>query len=87
MKDLFQCSDFGSTRIVHVTLPAVSCCILSYPVVSCCRYDFIAFGFGHDKLGSALRLFGSSALRLNSSWKDGALDVAGAFGAFLLSFS
>ena len=36
----------------------------------------------------ALRLFGSSsALRLNSSWKDGALDVAGAFGAFLSSFS
>ena len=49
----------------------VTCCILLYPVVSCCRYDFIAFGFGHDKLGSALRLFGSSAQLQLERWSFG----------------
>ena len=49
----------------------VTCCILLYPVVSCCRYDFIAFGFGHDKLGSALWLFGSSAQLQLERWSFG----------------
>ena len=59
VKDLFQCSDFGSTRIVHVTLPAVSCCILLYPVVvmTSLHLDLVTTNLA--------RLFGSLALRLN----------------------
>ena len=55
--------------------------------VTCCRYKLWLHCRCH-KLGSALRLFGASA-RLNSSWKDGALDVAGAehFSCLLMSFS